>query len=131
MSVPDSASAQTARLRDHFAHVILPIWQGSGFDHTLRLPFEAVDPATHAPLPATRYRAMACARQLFVFALERGFLDTILDRVVVEPFRRLTDGLTRFDRWLCLPRLSRAAAEAGDAMLPTRRRVVDEGHHDE
>ncbi|MCM3267104.1 AGE family epimerase/isomerase, partial [Streptomyces thermoviolaceus] len=27
-----------------------------------------VDPATHAPLPVTRYRAMACARQLFVFA---------------------------------------------------------------
>lgn len=68
MSVPDSASAQAARLRDHFAHVILPIWQGSGFDQTLRLPFEAVDPATHAPLPVTRYRAMACARQLFVFA---------------------------------------------------------------
>ncbi|WP_261323951.1 AGE family epimerase/isomerase, partial [Burkholderia anthina] len=68
MSAPDSASAQAAQLRDHFAHVILPIWQGSGFDHTLRLPFEAVDPATHAPLHVTRYRAMACARQLFVFA---------------------------------------------------------------
>ncbi|MGP8472763.1 AGE family epimerase/isomerase [Burkholderia sp. PR2] len=68
MSVPASASAQAARLRDHFAHVILPIWQGSGFDQTLRLPFEAVDPANHAPLPVTRYRAMACARQLFVFA---------------------------------------------------------------
>ncbi|WP_175995062.1 AGE family epimerase/isomerase [Burkholderia vietnamiensis] len=68
MSVSDSASAQAAQLRDHFAHVILPIWQGPGFDRTLRLPFEAVDPVTHAPLPVTRYRAMACARQLFVFA---------------------------------------------------------------
>ncbi|WP_179402865.1 AGE family epimerase/isomerase [Burkholderia guangdongensis] len=68
MSVPDSASAQAAKLRGHFADVILPLWRGSGFDRTLRLPFEAVDPATHAPLPVTRYRAMACARQLFVFA---------------------------------------------------------------
>ncbi|MGS0894857.1 AGE family epimerase/isomerase [Burkholderia stagnalis] len=68
MSVSDSASLQAAQLRRHFAHVVLPIWRGSGFDHTLRLPFEAVDPATHAPLPVTRYRAMACARQLFVFA---------------------------------------------------------------
>ena len=68
MSVSDSASAQAAQLRHHFAHVVLPIWRGSGFDQTLQLPFEAVDPATHAPLPVTRYRAMACARQLFVFA---------------------------------------------------------------
>ncbi|WP_175943030.1 AGE family epimerase/isomerase [Burkholderia pyrrocinia] len=68
MSVSDSASAQAAQLRHHFEHVALPIWRGSGFDHTLQLPFEAVDPATHAPLPVTRYRAMACARQLFVFA---------------------------------------------------------------
>jgi mannose/cellobiose epimerase-like protein (N-acyl-D-glucosamine 2-epimerase family) len=68
MSVPDSAFAQAAQLRRHFTHVVLPIWRGSGFDHTLRLPFEAVDPATHAPLSVTRYRAMACARQLFVFA---------------------------------------------------------------
>ncbi|MGK8209433.1 AGE family epimerase/isomerase [Burkholderia cenocepacia] len=68
MSVSDSASAQAAQLRHHFAHVVLPLWRGSGFDHALQLPFEAVDPATHAPLPVTRYRAMACARQLFVFA---------------------------------------------------------------
>ncbi|WP_175823769.1 AGE family epimerase/isomerase [Burkholderia sp. BCC0419] len=68
MSVSDSASAQAAQLRHHFVHVVLPIWRGSGFDPALQLPFEAVDPATHAPLPATRYRAMACARQLFVFA---------------------------------------------------------------
>ncbi|KOR21097.1 AGE family epimerase/isomerase [Burkholderia cenocepacia] len=68
MSVSDSASAQAAQLRHHFAHVVLPIWRGSGFDSALQLPFEAVDPATHVPLPVTRYRAMACARQLFVFA---------------------------------------------------------------
>ncbi|KVN92387.1 N-acylglucosamine 2-epimerase [Burkholderia ubonensis] len=68
MSDFDSASAQAAQLRRHFTHVVLPIWRGSGFDRALQLPFEAVDPATHAPLPVARYRAMACARQLFVFA---------------------------------------------------------------
>jgi len=40
-------------------------------------------------------------RQLFLVALERGFLDTILDRVVVEPFTMVAQQLTRLDRWLC------------------------------
>ena len=47
-------------------------------------------------------------RQLFLIALERGFLDTVLDRVVVEPFTRLTGLLTRLDQRLC------------DAVLPAR-----------
>ncbi|MCS6498398.1 N-acylglucosamine 2-epimerase, partial [Burkholderia thailandensis] len=77
----DSASTQAAQLRHHFAHVILPIWQGSGLDRTMQLPFEAVDPATHAPLPVTRYPAMACSRQLFVFAPagEAGHSATLFD----------------------------------------------------
>jgi NADH-quinone oxidoreductase subunit L len=54
-------------------------------------------------------------RWLFLFALERGFLDNLLDRVVVDPFMRLAHGLTRLDRWLCnaaLPvRLPIAVAE--------------------
>jgi NAD(P)H-quinone oxidoreductase subunit 5 len=40
-------------------------------------------------------------RRLFLIALERGFLDSILDRVVVEPFTRLARQLTRLDGWLC------------------------------
>jgi NAD(P)H-quinone oxidoreductase subunit 5 len=40
-------------------------------------------------------------RRLFLIALERGFLDSILDRAVVEPFTRLGRRLTRLDRWLC------------------------------
>jgi NAD(P)H-quinone oxidoreductase subunit 5 len=52
-------------------------------------------------------------RQLFLIALERGFLDTILDRLVVEPFTRVARLLTRLDRWLCLPRLS-AAIDGAD-----------------
>lgn len=68
MSVSDSASVQAAQLRRHFAQVILPLWRDSVFNRALQLPFEAVDPVSHAPLPVTRYRAMACARQLFVYA---------------------------------------------------------------
>lgn len=40
-------------------------------------------------------------RRLFLFALERGFLDAVLDRVVVEPFYRVAGRLARFDRYLC------------------------------
>ena len=57
-------------------------------------------------------------QQLYLFALERGFLDRILDRVVVEPFTRLARLLTRVDQWLCLP---------AKAVLP----VTVEGDRDE
>ena len=40
-------------------------------------------------------------RRAFLVALERGFLDAILDRLVVEPFTRGTAWMMRFDRWLC------------------------------
>jgi NAD(P)H-quinone oxidoreductase subunit 5 len=40
-------------------------------------------------------------RWLFLFALERGFLDSVLDRLVVEPFVHVARRLTRFDRALC------------------------------
>ena len=58
-------------------------------------------------------------RRLFLIALERGFLDSILDKIVVEPFTRLARQLTRFDGWLC------------DAVLPTRRPVAVEGGEDQ
>ena len=47
-------------------------------------------------------------RQLFLIALERGFLDTILDRIVIEPFTRMAAVMSRLDQWLC------------DAVLPAR-----------
>ena len=59
-------------------------------------------------------------RQLFLIALERGFLDSLLDRFVVEPFTRLAGLLTRLDQWLCdavlpvLPARLPAASEEGD-----------------
>jgi len=40
-------------------------------------------------------------RTLYLVALERGFLDSIIDRVVVEPFMRIASHLSRLDRWLC------------------------------
>jgi NADH-quinone oxidoreductase subunit L len=40
-------------------------------------------------------------RVLYLVALERGFLDSIIDRVVVEPFVGFANLLTRLDRWLC------------------------------
>ncbi len=58
-------------------------------------------------------------RRLFLIALERGFLDSILDKIVVEPFTRLARQLTRLDGWLC------------DAVLPTRRPVAVEGGEDQ
>jgi hypothetical protein len=54
-------------------------------------------------------------RRVYLFALERGFLDSMLDRVVVDPFTRLASRLTAFDAWLCgavLPALHTAAIEA-------------------
>jgi NADH-quinone oxidoreductase subunit L len=56
-------------------------------------------------------------RLLYLIALERGFLDAILDRVVVEPFTRAARRLTRIDGWLCeavLPAGSPLAAPAGE-----------------
>jgi len=51
-------------------------------------------------------------RRLFLIALERGFLDSALDRVVVRPFTRLARRLTLVDQWLC------------DAVLPAQRPVA-------
>ncbi|MCP1466988.1 AGE family epimerase/isomerase [Pseudomonas sp. S3E17] len=51
----------------HFHTLIVPLWQGPGWNAELALPYEALD-ADHHPLPPQRYRAMACARQLYLFA---------------------------------------------------------------
>jgi len=56
--------------------------------------------------------------RLFLFALERGFLDSVLDRLVVEPFTRTARLLSRFDRWLC------------EAVLPPREPLEADGVDD-
>ena len=45
--------------------------------------------------------AYSMRRDLFLFSLERGFLESVIDRVVVDPFVRLARRLTRLDAWLC------------------------------
>src|SRR5262252_2388859 len=59
----------------------------------------------HAVLPKGRRAGFARServrRWLFLIALERGFLDAILDRAVIEPFNRAAGLLTRLDAWLC------------------------------
>jgi mannose/cellobiose epimerase-like protein (N-acyl-D-glucosamine 2-epimerase family) len=69
---PRSASqpeliALFATVQQHFQDVIVPLWQGPGWNADMALPYEALD-AEHRPLPPQRYRAMACARQLYLFA---------------------------------------------------------------
>ncbi|MBD8732037.1 AGE family epimerase/isomerase [Pseudomonas sp. CFBP 13710] len=66
--MPDpTLHAALAATHAHFREIVLPLWQGAGFDSELGLPFEAVS-AAGQPLPVQRYRAMACARQLYVFS---------------------------------------------------------------
>ena len=60
-------TALFASVQQHFQEVIVPLWQGPGWNAELALPYEALD-AEHSPLPPQRYRAMACARQLYVFS---------------------------------------------------------------
>jgi mannose-6-phosphate isomerase len=72
--MPDASPSDQSTLhatftavQQHFMQVIVPMWLRSGWNAELALPFEAVD-ADHQPLPPQRYRAMACARQLFLFS---------------------------------------------------------------
>ena len=82
-----------ASLVHHYTTVVLPIWRDVGFNVETQLPFEAVDPVVHQPLPVSRYRAMACARQLFVFS-RAGELDHAakLFESLVHNFHDVTRG---------------------------------------
>ena len=64
-------SAVFCAVQQHFMDVIVPLWQGPGWNAEMALPFEALD-AQHQPLAPQRYRAMACARQLFLFSSFMG-----------------------------------------------------------
>jgi mannose-6-phosphate isomerase len=60
-------TALFASVQQHFLNVIVPLWQGPGWNCDMALPYEALD-ASHQPLLPQRYRAMACARQLYLFS---------------------------------------------------------------
>jgi mannose-6-phosphate isomerase len=74
-------SSTGAALKAHYERVVLPIWRGPGYNPAMRLAYEAVSADGVTPVPARRYRAMACARQLFVFAHagDIGHADTLFD----------------------------------------------------
>ena len=74
-SAPSPSSSSTplalsAALRQHYAAVVLPPWRAQGWNAALGLAHESLDGASAQPLPDTRYRAMACARQLYVHAID-------------------------------------------------------------
>jgi NADH-quinone oxidoreductase subunit L len=71
-----------------------------------------MEPA-HAATPSDRIR-----QGVYLIALERGFLDSLLDRLVVDPFTQVAQFFTRFDRWLC------------DVVMPAGRPVAVEGDDD-
>ena len=57
--------------------------------------------------------------RLYLIALERGFLDAVLDRLIVVPFQRVAGALGQLDRFLCGvaiggSSLPPVAAEEGD-----------------
>jgi len=67
--MPEAASLSNAftAVHEHFLKTIVPLWQGPGWNAELALPYEALDPQQR-PMPVQRYRAMACARQLYLFS---------------------------------------------------------------
>lgn len=66
--------------------------------------------------PGSRLGTMIPAsvrRHLYLFALERGFLDAVIDRFIVEPFYGVARALDRFDQFLCHNVAARAPFFAG------------------
>ena len=67
-SADPELSCTIQALRHHFSAVILPLWTGHGFNERMGLPYESLAGDSGLPLAPQRYRAMACARQLYVYA---------------------------------------------------------------
>ncbi|MGI4859034.1 MAG: AGE family epimerase/isomerase [Janthinobacterium lividum] len=85
---PASDHADGTAIRQHYADVVLPAWRTVGFDRRLGLPHESLQWQSPevgvTPIASTRYRAMACARQLFVFseAGDRAHADHLFASLV-------------------------------------------------
>ncbi|WP_432262555.1 AGE family epimerase/isomerase [Cupriavidus sp. TMH.W2] len=79
MPISPELNQRIAALTAHYDAAVLPLWTASGWNTGLLLPYEALDGASAAPLPPARYRAMACARQLYVFSLagRQAHADTL------------------------------------------------------
>lgn len=69
MPISPQLAELVASLHAHYATTVVPPWMGNGWNTDLMLPYEALDGATGTALPPVRYRAMACARQLYIFSM--------------------------------------------------------------
>ncbi|MHC8409292.1 AGE family epimerase/isomerase [Pseudomonas sp. Hz4] len=87
-SLPE-LTALFASVQQHFLDVIVPLWNGPGWNAVMALPYEALD-AEHQPLPPQRYRAMACARQLYLFSSLIGQVPAAEERAAAL-FRSLQE----------------------------------------
>ncbi|MCZ7686548.1 MAG: proton-conducting transporter membrane subunit [Sandaracinaceae bacterium] len=74
----------------------------------------------HAAHEDGRRRAGSRGRALYLLLLERGFVDELLDRVAVRPFRRVAGLLDRADRLTCALLDRRAPAAAPRPAEPDR-----------
>ncbi|MES2818543.1 MAG: AGE family epimerase/isomerase [Pseudomonadota bacterium] len=93
-SVPAAALRETfAQVQRHFHQVVVPLWRGPGWNPELALPYEALLEGT--PLAPQRYRAMACARQLYLFA---SLIDTPQEADARAHAAQLFDSLQRHFR---------------------------------
>ncbi len=89
-------------LAGHASFRLLQFLSAPNILHDLHGLQDAVgDHAGPADPELAMLRAGRPRRRVFLIALERGFLDSFLDRFVVVPFTRVTRMLTRFDGWLC------------------------------
>lgn len=91
MTATPTPAALVSALLDHYDTRVLPLWTGAGWHAAMRLPYEALSAADGQPLPVSRYRAMACARQLYVFSRsprDAAHADVLFDslcRVFADP----------------------------------------------
>ncbi|UDG82630.1 AGE family epimerase/isomerase [Candidatus Vallotia cooleyia] len=82
-------------LQKHLTNIILPLWSTRGFNNILGLPYDAIASPGQPPLPTTRYRAIGCARQLYVFS-SAGWHDHA-DRLFESLCSRFMD--TKYGGW--------------------------------
>jgi NAD(P)H-quinone oxidoreductase subunit 5 len=105
-------------LAGHACFRLLQFLSAPNVLHDLHGMEDAMGERPHAAAAGPDAAASRRLRQrVFLIAIERGFLDSILDRVLTEPFTRAARQLTRLDRWLCdavLPAGRPAAADGGD-----------------
>lgn len=85
----------------HASYRLLQFLSAPNILHDLHDLEGKLGPADATPEPQARTSVGPARRAIYLAALERGFLDVTIDRVVVGPLARLVHLLDRFDRLLC------------------------------